>query len=103
MAPSAAACRSASSTAGAKLRIGVAETATRSAPRRPSSPKSGVSVAPTVVGSGSPATGPHTRKSNGGTPSSVRSIPNTSQTVPNSNGVTCGSTSTATVDNMSPV
>ena len=49
---------------------------------------------------GSPATGPHTRSSKGGTPSAVRSMPKTSQIVPNSNGETSGSTSAATVDSM---
>ena len=53
-----------------------------------------------MLRSGSPATGPQTRKSNSGTPSFVRSRPNTSQMVPNSNGVTGGSTSTATEASM---
>ncbi len=43
-----------------------------------------------MVRSGSPATGPQIRKSNDGMPSSLRSSPNTSHTVPNSNGVTGG-------------
>ncbi len=58
---------------------------------------------PTVVATGRPATSPHTRNSNGGTPSAVRSMPKTSQTVPNSNGDSGGITSTATVESMRPV
>jgi hypothetical protein len=74
--------------------------ATRSAPRSPSRPYSGTTLIPTVLETGSPAFGPHTLSSKDGTPSAVRSMPKTSQMVPNSNGETSGSTSAATLDSM---
>ena len=75
-------------------------TATRSAPSTASSPCSGMSMAPTLVRSGSPGRSPQTRNSIGGTPSSVRSIPKTSQSTPNSNGATSSISTAATVLSM---
>jgi hypothetical protein len=56
--------------------------------------------APTVVATDRPAASPHTRSSSGGTPSTERSMPKISQTVPNSNGDSGGITRTATVESM---
>src|ERR1700754_2508329 len=55
-----------------------------------------MSVAPTEVRSGMPASGPHTLKSKLGTPSAERSIPKTSQMTPNSNTATRSRTSADT-------
>jgi len=79
-----------------------AGTATRSAVTRSASGRSGVSRTPTLVRTGSPGCSAQTRKSNGGTPSSVRSTPKTSQTTPNSNGAMPSMASAATDVNTPP-
>src|SRR6476620_11681033 len=58
-----------------------------------------MSVAPTEVRSGIPASGPQTLKSKLGTPSAERSIPNTSQITPNSKIARPSSTSADTLFN----
>src|SRR5689334_22985253 len=58
----------------------------------------GMRAPPLVVGTGTPAVSPHVMKVNGGTPSSVRSSPKTSQAMAVSNMATGSVMSAAIVD-----
>src|SRR5690242_7927604 len=76
--------------------------ATRSAPRAASSGNGATTAMPLVVRSTSPGRPEQTRKSKAGTPSSVRSIPKTSQRTPSSNMATGSWAITAMVRSIDP-
>lgn len=78
----------------------VAGSATRSASSSSSSPYGAITAEWLLVCSGTPGVVEHTLKSNGGQPSSVRSIPNTSDSTPNSNRATSSIRTTAIFRSM---